>query len=91
MPGEAWAALAQLGTGLVAGLVAWVVARANKAGARENAIIDQLQEEVAALKTGADQSYRRERIRDDYIHQLRSHITDEKPPPPPPWPEGLTR
>lgn len=24
----------------------------------------------------------------DYVHQLRTHIAEEKGPPPPPWPEG---
>lgn len=39
----------------------------------------------------ADASLRRERLRDDYIYQLRDHIKDGMPPPPPPWPPGLTR
>lgn len=37
-----------------------------------------------------DRSEVRERIRDDYIHQLREHISQGNPPPPPPWPTGLT-
>lgn len=37
-----------------------------------------------------DKSEARERVRDDYIHKLRDHISQGNPPPPPPWPEGLT-
>lgn len=45
---------------------------------------DALKAEVAGVK-------HRERIRDDYIHQLRQHIADGNPPPPPPWPKELTQ
>ncbi|WP_282946932.1 hypothetical protein [Cellulomonas endometrii] len=37
-----------------------------------------------------EESERRERLRDDYIHKLRDHISTGKKPPPPPWPDGLT-
>lgn len=42
------------------------------------------------LAARLDRSEQRERIRDDYIHQLRDHISQGNPPPPPPWPAGLT-
>jgi hypothetical protein len=42
-------------------------------------------------RTRVTQLEQRERLRDDYIHELRTHIAEEKGPPPPPWPEGLTR
>jgi hypothetical protein len=82
---------------LIAGVAGIAVAILNRGGARENALIDQLQEQVeTALKRAAatdarlDASLRRERIRDDYIHTLRDHIDQGKKPPSPPWPEGLT-
>ena len=34
---------------------------------------------------------RRDRKCADYVHILRRHITDQKPPPPPEWPAGLDR
>lgn len=47
--------------------------------------IELLQKDVERLGLSLDASHRRERIRDDYIAQLRQRIPD-----PPPWPEGLT-
>lgn len=83
---------------LIAGVAGIVVALLNRRGNRENALIDQLQEQVKTaqdqlgkVNERVDQSLRRERIRDNYIHELRDHIDMRKPPPPPPWPEGLTR
>jgi chaperonin cofactor prefoldin len=65
-------------------------------GKPENALIDQLQEELSRLGTRIDtleseqnKAKKRERIRDDYINKLRRHIEAGFPPPPPEWPEGL--
>ena len=65
-------------------------------GDKENQLIDQYQEHAASqdakierLEDRMDASYRRERVRDDYIAVLRQHIADGKPPPPPPFPPGL--
>lgn len=65
-------------------------------GGKENQLIDQYQEHAASqdakierLENRMDASYRRERVRDDYIAVLRQHIADGKPPPPPPFPPGL--
>jgi hypothetical protein len=76
---------------LIAAIAGVVVAILNRRGNRENALIDQLQEQLGSVEKRVDESLRRERIRDDYIHELRDHIDQRKPPPPPPWPEGLTR
>lgn len=46
--------------------------------------MDGLEERVAALEDD-------KRVLTDYAHELREHISDEKPPPPPPWPLGLGR
>lgn len=46
---------------------------------------------VDKLEAQAQDFGKRERLRDDYIHELRNHIAEEKGPPPPPWPDGLTR
>ncbi|MBN9210706.1 MAG: hypothetical protein BGO45_10555 [Microbacterium sp. 71-36] len=101
MPAEAWSTLASsipsLVVGLIAAAAAVIVALLNRGGARENALIDQLQEQVKdalaraeKVEARLDASLKRERIRDDYIHTLRDHIDQGKKPPSPPWPEGLT-
>lgn len=92
MSAEGWIGLlSPLIVAGIGGLVALLVAKTNKRGTNENALIDQLQEEIARVDGKLDESLKRERIRDNYIHQLRDHIVQEKPPPPPEWPEGLTR
>jgi hypothetical protein len=52
-------------------------------------LIDQHQEDIAALRSRVGQLERTQRIQGDYIGQLRLHIADGRPPPPPSWPEGL--
>ena len=52
-------------------------------------MIDQHQEDIAALRTRVAQLERNQRIQGDYIGQLRRHIADGQPPPPPAWPDGL--
>lgn len=98
MPPEIAQALPTILVALIAAVAGIVVAILNRRGNRENALIDQLQEQVKTaqdqlgkVNERVDQSLRRERIRDNYIHELRDHIDMRKPPPPPPWPEGLTR
>ena len=101
-----WTVVAQVLVPIVvAGLGTWGYAISKKAqkGTRENAIIDQLQEQVdkadersdkqdarmARIEKELDRFKVRERIRDDYIVTLRRHIEIGAPPPPPPWPAGL--
>ena len=98
MPPEIATAVPTVLVALIAAVAGIAVAILNRRGNRENALIDQLQDEVKSareqltkVETRVDESLRRERIRDDYIHELRDHIDTRKPPPPPPWPEGLTR
>lgn len=74
----------------------WLASKVQHKGRPENALIDQLQEEVGRhgtrikdLETEQGRAKKRERIRDDYINRLRRHIEEGMPPPPPPWPEGL--
>lgn len=52
-------------------------------------MIDQHQEEIAALRGEIRELRQTRRVQDDYIGQLRRHIADGNPPPPPPWPDGL--
>ena len=52
-------------------------------------MIDQLQEELAAVRVEQASLRRTQRIQGDYIGQLRRHIADGNPPPPPAWPDGL--
>lgn len=58
--------------------------------ARRSASYDALAGRLDKAEVRIDESLRRERLRDDYIHQLRDHISQGNPPPPPPWPAGLT-
>ncbi|MFB9956979.1 hypothetical protein [Cellulomonas denverensis] len=51
--------------------------------------LSELRERLDASDRRLAASERRERIRDDYIHQLRS-LLDEVGEDVPPWPEGLT-
>jgi hypothetical protein len=74
----------------------WLTAKVQHKGRPENALIDQLQEQMASmrgdindLKTEQSKAKRRELIRDNYINKLREHINLGNPPPPPEWPEGL--
>lgn len=44
--------------------------------------VNRLKDEVVALRADS-------RKLTDYVHDLREHIAEGKPPPPPDWPEGL--
>lgn len=75
---------------------AWLTTKIQHKGKPENALIDQLQEEltrhaarITGLETEQNKAKRREMIRDNYINKLREHINLGNPPPPPEWPEGL--
>lgn len=59
-------------------------------GKNKTDLLDQYQEDRDKDRTRITALERRERIRDDYIEQLRFHISEGKPPPPPPFPAGLT-
>lgn len=52
-------------------------------------LLNERQEDVAALRASVAHLERVQRIQGDYIGQLRMHIADGNPPPPPPWPTGL--
>lgn len=52
-------------------------------------LITELQEERAEDRTRLAAVERSQRITIDYVHALRQHIVDGKPPPPPPWPPEL--
>lgn len=73
------AILAILGGG---GLFATVVGKAFPQ--REGASVRRAanQKDIADLQNDM-------RILSDYVHDLREHIANGKPPPPPDWPEGL--
>ncbi|WIK82179.1 hypothetical protein [Micrococcus lylae] len=74
----------------------WWAKRVPEAGAREHALIDQLQEDADRLREDAvrltamvDRLTVRERLMADYISRLRLHISEGHGPPAPAWPEGL--
>lgn len=62
--------------GIKAGFV-WLTGRARTK--RDN---------VERLETKIDGLWRRLRIRDDYVSELRQHINTQKPPPPPDYPDN---
>ena len=91
-----WAVASPWIVGVIGLAGMWLTAKIQHKGRPENALIDQLQEEmtamrgdISALKTEQNKARRREMIRDNYINKLRRHIEDGNPPPPPEWPEGL--
>lgn len=62
------------------------------------ALVEALQSEVESLREQVSDNdariqrlERRDRQWADYVHILRRHIYDQKPPPPPEWPSGLDR
>lgn len=52
-------------------------------------LLNEHQEEIAALRKEVNDLRRMQRMQGDYISQLRRHIADGQPPPPPAWPDGL--
>lgn len=91
-----WAVAGSIAVAVVTVCGTWLATKVQHKGKPENALIDQLQEEmaamrgdIAALKTEQNKARRREMIRDNYINRLRDHINAGNPPPPPEWPEGL--
>lgn len=91
-----WAVASPWIVGVIGLAGMWLTAKIQHKGKPENALIDQLQEEmvamrgdIAALKSEQNKARRREMIRDNYINRLRDHINAGNPPPPPEWPEGL--
>lgn len=91
-----WAIVGSVAVAVVGVCGTWLAARIQHKGRPENALIDQLQEEVArhasridGLEVEQRKSKKREMIRDNYINKLRRHIEDGNPPPPPEWPDGL--
>lgn len=80
-------------------LVGWFGFLASRAKQRADTgqqMIDQHQEDIAALRVERAKDSERitrlertQRIQGDYIGELRRHIADGKPPPPPPYPQGL--
>ncbi len=81
-------ALTALGVVLSAWITARVSNRKNRSDSSQQ-MIDQLQEDVTALRAQIQSLQRTARIQGDYIGQLRRHIADSHPPPPPTWPDGL--
>lgn len=76
------------GGGLVAWLTLILTGRRDKRSA-ENALIDQLQEQVNVLGSRVDLVEGRNVLLWQYNHVLISHIWEGKPPPPPDMPQGL--
>lgn len=89
-----WLPIAGIVVGLIgAGGIGSVIVkhmeiRANeRSGARENVLIDQLQEENRDLRTRVGSLEANQRTLVNYIYDLYAHMADGKPPPPPPMPD----
>lgn len=89
-----WLPIAGIVVGLIgAGGIGSVIVkhmeiRANeRSGARENVLIDQLQEENADHLLRIKSLEANQRILVGYVYDLYAHIADGKPPPPPPMPD----
>lgn len=73
--------------GLASIIVKQMEIRAKRSdGSRENALVDQLQEENRDLRARCDRLEANQRILTAYVFELYAHIADGKPPPPPPMP-----
>lgn len=78
----------------LAGTIGTAVLAARQKGLTD--LVGALQKEVDRLRDKAgdneqriEKLERRDRAWADYVHKLRAHITQQKPPPPPEWPIGL--
>lgn len=77
---------------LLGGFATWRTAHTQSEdaeGKRLEAHMDRQDRRIEALELENERAKRRELARDDYIQQLRKHISDGSPPPPPPWPNTL--
>ena len=77
---------------LLGGIATWRTAHTQSEdaeGKRLEAHMDRQDRRIEALEHENELSKHRERVRDDYIQQLRKHISDGSPPPPPQWPHAL--
>lgn len=81
---------------LIGGLLTYLVSRQKVRSDSGQQMIDQHQEDIAALRAERvkdsqriDRLERVARIQGDYIGDLRRHIANGDPPPPPPYPSGL--
>ena len=77
---------------LLGGFATWRTAHTQSEdaeGKRLEAHMDRQDRRIEALEHENELSKHRERVRDDYIQQLRKHISDGSPPPPPQWPHAL--
>ena len=85
-----------VGTGVLAwgAVVTWQKAKREGQDAEETRLESHMTRQdgrITELENRLDRAARRERIRDDYIQSLRTHISLNLPPPPPPWPESLVK
>ena len=80
---------------LITGIFAWVTAKVGKTSAVDTFManlmssLEQERGRLGKVEKRMDAAVKRERVRDDYILELRRHIVEGKPPPPPDWPPML--
>lgn len=78
------------------GIVGVITAILNNKQKATDSVIADLRAELAATRAEVKENAERiaklesrDRAWSNYVHVLRRHITDEKPPPPPEWPKDL--
>lgn len=81
-----------LAGGILGGIATWKNASTesrHSIAQQYEAMMKRQDERISHLESWQRESEVRERIRDDYIYELRQHIAEGKPPPPPAWPSAL--
>ena len=83
---------------LFTGIVGVITAILNNKQKATDSVIADTRAELAATRAEVKENAQRiaklesrDRAWSTYVHVLRRHITDEKPPPPPEWPVELDR
>lgn len=77
------------GLGVIGILITAFITRRGQGLTNQDAMIGRLVAEVVALRNRVDVLERHDRVKDDYIEELRMHIIRGDPPPPPPYPTML--
>lgn len=96
-----WGPIATVLAAIILLLGTWLTLRASRQDKKIDVTAknyDQLQEDLTAIRGELTTAKAQilslqqvDRLKDNYIANLRDHIYQGKPPPPPPWPEELTR
>lgn len=83
--------IAAVGGGTIGTIIQAVLSRKTKLAGQEQTanaqLVDDMQDQLKRLTARVNHLERTEKLKDNYIAQLRNHIYDNKGPPPPDWPD----